>query len=133
VARKFDPLLAAVIDVISERVPDFDTETLEDLIEVVADDLWVAVLGPAVDQVMARVGLDPSVGRSEDEANQALQAAANQAFAGAPDATAIVSCECPHCHHKFMTTLESIVKRESDKCPSCGQEIVPEPITEGGP
>lgn len=132
-AQKFDPLLAAVIDVISERVPDFDTETLEDLIEVVADDLWLAVLGPAVDQVMARVGLDPSVGRSEDEENQAIQAAADQAFAGAPDATAIVSCECPHCHHLFMTTVQSIVNRESDNCPECGREILPEPSTEGGP
>jgi predicted Zn-ribbon and HTH transcriptional regulator len=128
---RFDPLLDAVVDVISERVPDFDREVIEDLIEAVGpNELLLAILGPAVDQVMRRIGLDNSVEPGEDAANKAIEDAVKQ---DNQVQVQVAVCECPHCSHTFMTTLQSIVNRESGKCPHCNKEIVPEPAKPKNP
>lgn len=53
-----DAILDAVVQAIADRAPDFDREIIEDLIEAVGPaELWCAILGPAVDQVMVRIGI----------------------------------------------------------------------------
>jgi hypothetical protein len=133
--------------VIADRADDWDREVIEDLMLTVGPEaLYELAVGPMIDKVMERIGLGnvtlPQPGA--EQASRPILASASTVRSLASGSLkpgqqppeggiALVWCSCPHCNHGFMTTVESIVNRESDNCPECGKEIVPEPSTEGGP
>lgn len=146
------PVFDAIALTIAERT-DFDVETVEDLLEACGlDDLYADYAGPMIDQIQARIGLvsDDAMAKAmrDEKPRTVLSAEDRQKLANAGNAIPTplrggvsalpagqqMKCTCPHCHKKFVTTLDKIVNHESDQCPHCGSKILPderEPPIEG--
>lgn len=130
------PILDAVVTILERRVPEFDREVIEDLIEAVGPEvLYGHFLLPAIDNIAERIGFPVLSGTEErgQAVHKAIEQAGQQALTQAQRSgkVALVNCECPHCNHTFLTTLESIVNREIDRCPSCEKQIVPQLVPGG--
>lgn len=123
-----NPLLDAVVGEIVARLPDFDREVIEDLVEAVGSgEMDTLILGPAVTQVMKRIGLEqPAIDMAIDEIEPGGTGSVKIGVdPGGEGMFAMAMCTCPHCNSQFAATLEQIVKGEKDACPNCGEEIIP--------
>jgi hypothetical protein len=143
-----DPVLDAMLAAIADRADDFDLEIIEDLAEAVGPNgLWEAIIGPALDQLSARIGvpltrkeIDPAVTEAKNERAKLagenalpLPVLPNQEGPTVmlghdpgqePGTVAMIQGTCPHCQSTFLTTLESVVKEETDTCPHCGKDFM---------
>lgn len=135
-----------IADLIADRLDDFDRETIEDLMDAIGpENLYKYAVEPMIDKVIERIGLgnlpklarDPTTGATKDQqlppANPLAPSVANT-LPNAPSenivpgeaagTVAMVQGKCPHCESTFLTTLEAVMKEESDTCLHCGKDFI---------
>lgn len=121
-----NPLLDAVVDVIADRAEDFDREVIEDLIEAVGeDDIWLACVGPAINAVMTRIGLDRFIESSSTPLESHHMVTSVDVGGEQGGTIGVAMCTCPHCKMQFGATMMQIANGEAECCPHCGKKIVP--------